>query len=72
MKATENTAAFLAGGDSRGPLESENPPKHGQGGKNMLFTLLGEQCLVQTIEETDFRTSVPIALFLWHCRRPFL
>ena len=37
-------------------------------GKNVLFTLLSEQCLVQTIEETDFRTPDPIALFLRHCR----
>ena len=25
-------------------------------GKNVLFTLLSEQCLVQTIEETDLNT----------------
>jgi hypothetical protein len=38
-------------------------------GKNVLFTFLGEHCLVQTIEETDFKTPDPIALFLRHCRR---
>jgi hypothetical protein len=37
-------------------------------GKNVLFTFLGEQSLVQTIEETDFKTPDPIALFLRHCR----
>jgi hypothetical protein len=37
-------------------------------GENVLFSLLGEQFLVQTIEETDFRTPDPIALFLRHCR----
>jgi hypothetical protein len=36
--------------------------------KNMLFTLLGQEFFVQTIEETDFRTSIPIALFFRHCR----
>jgi hypothetical protein len=37
-------------------------------GKNVPFTFLGEQFLVQTIEETDFETPDPIALFLCHCR----
>jgi len=36
--------------------------------KNMSFSSLGEQFLVQTVEETHFRTPVPIALFLRHCR----
>ena len=31
MKAIENTVAFISGGDSRGLLEPENPPKAAQG-----------------------------------------
>jgi hypothetical protein len=37
-------------------------------GKNMPFTFLGEPHLIQTVEQTDFRTPDPIALFFLHCR----
>ena len=32
-------------------------------GKDVLFTFLGEHCLVQTIEETDFKTPDPNRTF---------
>jgi hypothetical protein len=34
----------------------------------MPFTFLGEPHLIQTVEQTDFRTPDPIALFFLHCR----
>src|ERR1041384_6190413 len=37
-------------------------------GRNMPFTFLREQRLIQTVEETDLGTPHPIALSLLHCR----
>src|SRR5690242_557353 len=36
-------------------------------GRNVPFTLVGEPCLIQTVEEAGLGTPHPIAIFLFHC-----